>query len=72
MNFADTGRFPAENSAFLQLLRLEKEEIDKLKWLESERLGVDCGRDYADFIWVMRGHRQRWVSGMKAAGLWPV
>lgn len=70
MGFADTGRFPAEQSRYLAFLRAEHEEIERLKWIESERVGRDVGRDYATWTWCMR-HRAAWISGLKEQGLYP-
>ena len=71
MDFAQTGRrFPAEHSSYLAFLRAEAEEIQKVKWCESERLGHDCGHDFAVWVWSMR-YRHLWISGLKAAGQYP-
>jgi hypothetical protein len=37
----------------------EREEILKLKWIESEKAGKDIGFDKALMIWV-RNHRSGW------------
>lgn len=71
LGFAETsGRFPAENSPYLRFIQAERDEIQRVKWLESERLGGDCGHDYAVWVWSMR-HRSAWISGMKERGLYP-
>lgn len=70
MGFTDTGRFPAEQSRYMAFLRAEQREIDRLKWLESERCGQDVGRDYSVWLWVMR-HRSAWISGLKERGEYP-
>ena len=46
-------------------LKLEKQEIDKLKWIESEKLGRDIGRHKAVFLWS-RYHRKRWYTHMES------
>lgn len=38
----------------------ERDEILKLKWLESEKLGRDIGSDCALNIWV-KMHRKDWL-----------
>ena len=37
----------------------EKQEINKLKWIESEKSGKDIGFEKALFLWA-RAHRQTW------------
>ena len=51
----------AESKLYQEFL-LEKEEILKHKWIESEKQGVDIGLDVALLDWVHR-HRQNWKSG---------
>ena len=36
-------------------------EIDKLKWIESEKVGRDIGKDKAVFLWI-KNHRSNWVT----------
>ncbi|MGA0119889.1 MAG: hypothetical protein ACO3HJ_00375 [Methylophilaceae bacterium] len=43
----------------------EREEILKLKWIESEKAGKDIGFDRALMIWV-RKHRSDWKSERSA------
>ncbi len=70
MHFAETGRFPTEHSSYFTFLRAEHEEIMRLKWLESEKIGHDIGRDYAIWLWSMR-HRERWIEGLRLSGAYP-
>ena len=64
--------FPVENSTFYHFWLMERAEIDKLKWLESERAGADIGLDRARWIWAMHGHRAKWLGEMRSAtGLSP-
>ncbi len=63
-------RFPAQMSGYLDFLAAERAEIMRLKWLESERLGHDCGLDYATWQWCFR-HRATWIEGLKERGLYP-
>ena len=68
--FADTGRFPTENSSYFQFLKTEHEEIMKLKWIESEKVGHDIGMDYATWLWSMR-HRHIWLKTFHESGISP-
>jgi hypothetical protein len=40
------------DSSFLEYCRAEHEEIDRHKWIESEKLGHDIGRDAAVHQWL--------------------
>jgi len=51
------------NSKMYQFLRLEIEEINKLKWIESEKAGRDIGKHKAVFLWV-KYHRDDWKKGL--------
>ena len=50
------------DSTFFILLSSEHEEIEKLKWLESEKVHHDIGQRYAILLWI-RYHRQKWIDG---------
>lgn len=58
-------------SGYLDFLRAEHEQILITKWCESERLGHDCGMDYAVWCWSFR-HRAAWIESLRAAGAYPV
>lgn len=59
--FMITGyRFPIEESNLFKLSQLEKEEVDRLKWIESEKAGYDIGIHRARWIWYTK-HRSHWV-----------
>jgi predicted Fe-Mo cluster-binding NifX family protein len=51
------------NSSYFQFLQQEKQEIEKLKWIESEKNGRDIGKDKAVFLWN-RNHRTKWLDGL--------
>ena len=49
------------HSRTYQILYLEQVEIDKLKWIESEKEGRDIGKIRAVFLW-RKYHRQQWLK----------
>ena len=53
---------------YRKLCELEQVELDKVKWLESERLSFDCGYERAEWIWITR-HRDKWIAALKASGV---
>ena len=52
--------FPTGSLLYAEFLA-EREEILKLKWIESEKAGSDIGFEKALMIWV-RKHRSDWKS----------
>jgi hypothetical protein len=48
-----------ERSLLFREFKQEKLEIQKLKWLESEKLGEDIGYEKALLLWA-HGHRNSW------------
>jgi len=48
-------------SSYYKLLLQEKEEIERLKWIESEKKGCDIGLTYAIYRWC-RFHRGEWLK----------
>lgn len=52
--------FPTGSLLYAEFLA-EREEILKLKWIESEKAGQDIGFDRALMIWV-RKHRSDWKT----------
>ena len=52
------------NSKVYQFYLLEQQEIDKLKWIESEKLGRDIGKYKAVFLWT-KYHRENWIKSLK-------
>jgi uncharacterized protein with PQ loop repeat len=49
-----------QNSSYYQFLKQEQQEIDKLKWIESEKAGRDIGKHKAVFLWN-KNHRHKWM-----------
>ncbi len=54
----DPDEFVKRSSLYQEFLA-EREEILKLKWLESERLGIDIGLERALLKWIIN-HRAAW------------
>lgn len=50
-----------KDSILYKIARAEKKEIDKLKWIESEKEGKDIGKDKAILIWILH-HRDQWLK----------
>ncbi len=50
-----------KRSKMYLILRQEQVEIDKLKWIESEKEGRDIGRIKAVFLWT-RYYREKWLK----------
>ena len=51
------------NSSYYRFLKQEQQEIEKLKWIESEKNGRDIGKDKAVFLWT-KNHRTKWLDGL--------
>ena len=49
------------NSKVYQFYMLEQQEIDKLKWIESEKEGRDIGKNKAVFLWT-KYYRKNWLK----------
>lgn len=60
--------FPIERSNLFILHRLEQQEIEKLKWIESEKAGKDIGKFRAEWLWYSN-HRENWKKALKASGI---
>ena len=52
-----------KRSKMYLILRQEQVEIDKLKWIESEKAGRDIGKHKAVFLWV-KYHRDDWKKSL--------
>jgi len=59
--------FPIESSNVFRFYELENKEIQKIKWLESEKEGKDIGEFRANWIWWAY-YRNNWRSGMHESG----
>jgi hypothetical protein len=51
------------NSKVYQFYMLEQQEIDKLKWIESEKVGRDIGKNKAVFLWT-KYYRKNWIKNL--------
>lgn len=56
--------FPIENSNMFKEWQLEKLEIEKIRWTESQKEGHDIGWERAEWIWMTK-HRFQWKTMMK-------
>ena len=45
--------FPIEKSDIYSLVVAERREIDRLKWILSERAGEDVGLIYTEWFWAI-------------------
>ena len=53
------------NSKLYQFYMLEQQEIDKLKWIESEKEGRDIGKNKAVFLWT-KHYRKNWIKNLES------
>ena len=60
----DNSRALLERSSLYAAYLAEREEILKLKWVESEKTGHDIGFERALLDWV-RNHRERWWASRR-------
>jgi hypothetical protein len=63
-----TGAFPLEKSCYYQQWCEERDAISTHKWYLSELAGHDVGWSYAQWNWIMAGHRTRWVAATRPTG----
>jgi hypothetical protein len=52
------------NSKIYKFYYQEQQEINKLKWIESEKLGRDIGKSKAIFLWLTK-YKSGWVTEYK-------
>ena len=50
-----------EKSLYYRHVVDETNEIDKHKWIESEKVGEDIGKDKARWSWITN-HKNKWHS----------
>ena len=55
-----------KRSKIYLILRQEQVEIDKLKWIESEKAGRDIGKHKAVFLWI-KYHRDDWKKSLDSS-----
>ena len=61
----NTSAFNAHNSAIYREFLAERDEINRHKWIESEKAGRDIGFERALIEWVTR-YRARWRQDRRA------
>ena len=54
-------------SSYYRILKAEQDEINRLKWIESEKAGRDIGWHHAWFLWTTK-HKSTWFSEIYASG----
>ena len=62
---AGDGKDLVKNSSLYREFQVEREEILKHKWIESEKAGYDIGFERALTDWIIR-HRSKWRKGRQA------
>jgi hypothetical protein len=55
-----------KNSSLYREFQAEREEIMRLKWLESEKAGYDIGFERALMDWIVN-HRTKWQKARRLA-----
>lgn len=55
-----------ENSSFYKVFKEMEKEIQKHKWIESEKAGRDVGISYAVIDWTLK-HKTNWFLKKKTA-----
>lgn len=58
--------FPLEGSTYWQHCQREHSAVAEHKWFLSEKAGRDVGWSFANWDWVMAGHRARWLEAQRA------
>jgi hypothetical protein len=57
----------ANKDPLADMMRSRREEIEKYRWIESERLGYDIGGPRAEREW-RRKHARQWRAALRAQG----
>ena len=63
---SSTGDDLLKNSTLYKEFQVEREEILKHKWIESEKIGHDIGFERALTDWIVR-HRSKWRKARQTA-----
>ena len=66
-----TGLFPIENSDLYKFYSAEREAIEVHKYYLGTQLKFDPGWQYAEWDWVIRGWRDKWLKQVKESGVNP-
>lgn len=61
--------FAIERSSYYQHWLQEKQAIEEHKWFLSEKVGCDVGFPFAQWDWIMAGHRSRWLLNLRQSGV---
>ena len=56
---SSSGNDLLKNSSLYREFQAEREEILRLKWIESEKAGCDIGFEHALTDWIVK-HRSKW------------
>ena len=65
-SMGSSGKELVQNSTLYREFQAEREEILRLKWLESEKAGYDIGFERALTDWIMK-HRAAWRRSRQMA-----
>lgn len=64
-----SGMFPVERSSYYQLMLIESGHIAKNQWYLGEKMGHAVDWNYAQWNWIMAGHRQRWMAAVNSGNI---
>ena len=60
--------FSVKDTNLFKFHELEKKEIEKIRWLESEKEGSDIGEFRTNWVWWAY-YRNSWVKGLRQSGI---
>lgn len=60
MSTKKSDKFPISGSLLFVVMTEEHHEIDRLKWIESEKAGKDIGFLKAYYLWS-KLHKDKWL-----------